>query len=272
MAMAFVRCCLAITILATLSFLLPRASAFGPNISLHRKMTSQTATCLGESNSPVDDGTSSTSPGKRRPLPLRRAFLLSSLLAGSQLLFAQAYAPPGFQIIPTQFLAALGDPSAKEGVGAQKWGLWEVDPGPRGVWLRNYESQLVKNKRAPAGWTFDPNDWWLEEHGLIMEAPTFPVPPGKYLVTGGRRVTTVLTIDNKGKWNLKDGTLYDVTHLPCRSARYTPNSGGGGGSPLTARQSDFPVAPGAEMPAVPGCNKQDYAVLFVIGKEVAAEL
>ena len=24
---------------------------------------------------------------------------------------------------------------------------------------------------APAGWTFDAEDWWLEEHGLIMEAP-----------------------------------------------------------------------------------------------------
>ena len=39
------------------------------------------------------------------------------------------------------------------------------------------------------------------------------------------------------------------------------------GSPLTANQSDFPVTPGAEMPKVDGCNKLDYAVLFVIGKE-----
>jgi hypothetical protein len=27
----------------------------------------------------------------------------------------------------------------------------------------------------------------------------------------------------------------------------------------------FPVSPGASMPSVDGCNKQDYAVLIVIG-------
>lgn len=232
-------------------------------------------TRLKESQKDDDAGSladsASTSSKKRRPLPVRRAFLLSSLLAGAQLLFANAYAPPGFERVPTQFLAALGDPNVSQGTGAKDWGLWELDPGPRGVWLRNYESQLVSNNnKAPAGWKFDGNDWWLEEHGLIMEAPTFPVAPGRYLVTGGRLVTTVLTIDDSGVWKLDDGKLYDVTHLPCRSARYTPTSEGG--SPLTARQSDFPVTPGAEMPKVPGCNKQDYAVLFVIGKEATKEL
>ena len=163
--------------------------------------------------------------GKKRPLPIRRAFLLSSLLAGAQLLLAKAYAPPGFERIPTQFMAALGDPDASQGTGAKEWGLWELDPGPRGVWLRNYQSQLVdNNNKAPAGWTFDKNDWWLEEHGLIMEAPEFPVAPGRYLVTGGRLVTTGLTIDENGAWRLDEGKLYDVTHLPCRSARYTPTS------------------------------------------------
>lgn len=78
-------------------------------------------------------------------------------------------------------------------------------------------------------------------------------------------MTTPLTVTNDGKWSLEQGELYDVTHLPCRSARYTPN---GDGSPLTANQSNFPVKPGAEMPKVDGCNKLDYAVLFVIGKEV----
>eukprot|EP00961_Rhodomonas_salina_P123460 1663313-Rhodomonas_salina.1 len=132
-----------------------------------------------------------------------------------------------------------------------------------------------------------------------MEAPEFPVPTGRYLVTGGRETTTVLTVsapDAQGKqqWSLDDDAkLYDVTHLvlsadssrgaehpmagtdilvlyqPCRSARYTPN---GGGSPATAKESDFPVAPGAEMPAVQGCNKQDYAVLFVIGVENQRDL
>jgi hypothetical protein len=184
---------------------------------------------------------------------------------------AQAYAPEGFRrISPIQFIAALGDPAASSGQLAQQWGIWTVDPGPRGVFLRDYEKLLSsRGGRAPAGWTFDSKDWWLEEHGLIMEAPTFPVPPGRYLVTGGRAVTTGLTIDANGGWKLDgDAKLFDVTHLPCRSARYRPadDAEGRGGGPLTAKQSDFPVLPGAEMPKVDGCTKQDYAVLFVVGK------
>ena len=49
---------------------------------------------------------------------------------------------------------------------------------------------------------------------------------GKYLVTGGREVTTTLTVHADGKWELADGaTLYAVTHLPCRTARYTTAAG-----------------------------------------------
>jgi hypothetical protein len=184
---------------------------------------------------------------------------------------AQAYTPDGFRrISPIQFIAALGNPNASSGELAQQWGIWTADPGPRGVFLRDYERYLSNNgKRAPAGWTFDPKDWWLEEHGLIMEAPTFPVPPGRYLVTGGRTVTTGLTIEANGGWKLDDNAkLFDVTHLPCRSARYRPADDvqGRAGGPWTAKQSDFPVLPGAEMPTVDGCTKQDYAVLFVVGK------
>ena len=178
-----------------------------------------------------------------------------------------AYTPSGFQRFPSiQFIAALGDPEAKQGSGAQDWGLWRKDPGPRGVWLRDYKELENKNFQAPAGWKFDPNDWWVEEHGLIMESPQFPVPAGRYLVTGGRKGTTGLTVYADGKWELDEGTLFDVTHLPCRSARYVPN-GQGSGSPESARLSDFPVKPGAIMPSVPGTNKQDYAVLFLLGKE-----
>lgn len=140
------------------------------------------------------------------------------------------------------------------------------------MWLNDYRSTLVEHDNvAPAGWKFDKNDWWLEEHGLIMEAPDFSLNPGKYLVTGGRLVTTILTVqpaDASGvsRWSLEDKSakLYDVTHLPCRSARYTP-AANDSGSPLTANQADFPVSPGAAMPNVSGCDKQDYAVLFVIG-------
>ena len=59
-----------------------------------------------------------------------------------------------------RFISALGDPKASSGTGAEAWGLWVDDPGPRGVWLREYERRLADNdNKAPAGWTFDPKDW-----------------------------------------------------------------------------------------------------------------
>jgi hypothetical protein len=181
-----------------------------------------------------------------------------------------------FKRVWPQYIAALGDPRSTSGSGAQSWGLWRLDPGPRGVRLDRYERLKAAGGIAPAQWKFDSTDWWVEEHGLIMEKPDFPVPPGKYLVTGDREVTTVLTIhprdkDGNQRWELGDGaTLYDVTHLACRSARYTPPATSKNScTPANARQTAFPVAPGATMPPVDGCNKQDYAVLIVLG--VAAE-
>ena len=176
-----------------------------------------------------------------------------------------------FRRVRTQFIAALGEPDAKSGSNADQWGLWRRDPGPRGVWLNRYDRLLTNDGVAPAGWKFDSSDWWLEEHGLIMESPEFPLSPGQYLVTGDREVTTVLTVhpavaDGNQRWELADGaTIYDVTHLRCRSARYTPTRGNNLCSPSKASMRDFPVTPGAEMPPVEDCNKQDYAVLFVIG-------
>jgi hypothetical protein len=180
-----------------------------------------------------------------------------------------------FKRIPLQFVAALGEPDASEGNGAQHWGLWPIDPGPRGVRLNRFEQLQSAGGVAPAGWQFDANDWWLEENGLIMEQPDVPLAPGKYLVTGDREVTTVLTIypdDEQGdrRWELADGaTLYDVTHLGCRSARYTaiPGAAEGACTPANAPLDAFRVAPGAAMPPVEGCMKQDYAVLFIIGVE-----
>lgn len=32
-----------------------------------------------------------------------------------------------------RFISALGDPTASSGQGAETWGLWRDDPGPRGV-------------------------------------------------------------------------------------------------------------------------------------------
>lgn len=168
----------------------------------------------------------------------------------------------GFQ---TQFIAALGQPDQSSGTNAREWGLWKIDPGPRGVRLSDFP-QLEKNDcQAPSGWTHDKADWWLEEHGLIMEKPDFPLPEGTYTVTGGREVTTTLTVGPQGEWRLGKGTLGDVTHLPCRAARYF--DGDQGASAGDAPADAFPVVPGGVMPRVLGFTKQDYRVVFVVGRE-----
>jgi hypothetical protein len=185
-----------------------------------------------------------------------------------------AHAQTSFKHISTQYIVALGDPNANSGTDAQTWGLWRQDPGPRGCLLGDYDKLKASGGIAPAQWKFDNKDWWLEEHGSVMEKPDFPLPPGKYVVTGGREITTVLTIDpmdNNGKerWELDNGAkLYDVTHLPCHAARYTPATNDNSCSPAMIQKESFPVAPGVPMPPIKGCNKKEYAVLFVIGEAV----
>ena len=72
--------------------------------------------------------------------------------------------------------------------------------------------------------------------------------------------------DGNQRWELADGaTLYDFTHLGCRSARYMPATANNSCSPANVRTTGFPVNPGAAMPVVNGCRKQDYAVLIVVG-------
>jgi hypothetical protein len=186
-----------------------------------------------------------------------------------------ASSQPVFKRVPTQFIAAdpgMTNKEAKSGKGASEWGIWRLDPGPRGVMLAQYSNLNRSNGQAPAGWTFDPKDWWVEEYGRIMEKPDFPIPTGRYqlpFLNGPKAIfgkSAILTIvgDN---WSLDNGaTLDDVTHRPCRSARYTPAVDGA--SPKEARLSDFPVTPGAEMPRIDGYNKKDYAVLFVEALEM----
>src|ERR1700720_4026994 len=69
-----------------------------------------------------------------------------------------------FKHVPTQYIAALGDPGANSGIIAQAWGLWPVDPGPRGVRLESYDRLKAAGNVAPAQWKFDSADWWVEEH------------------------------------------------------------------------------------------------------------
>lgn len=69
-------------------------------------------------------------------------FLLGSFVLPSFNLSRPAHAAGGgqtkFQRISTQFIAALGDPRATSGSGAQSWGLWPLDTGPQGVDLNSY--------------------------------------------------------------------------------------------------------------------------------------
>jgi hypothetical protein len=214
------------------------------------------------------------SPDRTLPPLTRRAGIAALLLASVSAGYPALAAAPGgtkFQRVPTQYIAALGDPGSNSGGGAQTWGLWLLDPGPRGVGLNSYGRLKDAGGVAPAGWKFDATDWWLEEHGLIMEAPDFPLAPRKYVVTGDRDVTAVLTIhppDKNGdmRWELDKGaSLYDVTHLGCRAARYRPAAGDASCSPTNVQRTGFPVTPGAAMPVVRGCKQQDYSVLIVIG-------
>jgi hypothetical protein len=194
-------------------------------------------------------------------------------LATAVVLHGGARAEVAYTTIPTQYIAALGPTSATSGNDAETWGLWAVDPGPRGVWIDDYATLVANGGVAPDGWQFDAGGWWLEEHGLMMEAPTFPLPPGQYVVTGARAVTSVLTVgapDAEGHqaWSLADGaTLYDVTHLRCRAAVYTPRDGQMC-SPEATPTHVFPMEPDRAMPAVEGCSKRDYQVLIVVGMMV----
>lgn len=202
------------------------------------------------------------------PFPIRAALLaLATVFAP-----IAARAETAFTPIPTQYIAVLGDKTASSGTGAESWGIWTIDPGPRGVRLSSYEALLAASGKAPAGWTFDPQSWWLEEHGLLMEAPQFPVPAGRYVVTGGREMQAVLTVeapDANGAqaWSLDSGaTIYDVTHLRCRAARYTPLETGQSCLPKSVNPAFFPMEIGTAMPVVEGCLQLDYQVLIVVGR------
>jgi hypothetical protein len=106
-----------------------------------------------------------------------------------------------------------------------------------------------------------------------MEAPVFPLPAGDYVVTGGREVTSVLTVfapDAEGRqsWSLADGaSIYDVTHLRCRAAVYTALEGQSC-TPDKTPTGVFPMSLDREMPAIEGCSKKDYQVLIVVGMMV----
>src|SRR6266478_4355084 len=108
----------------------------------------------------------------RHLVPSVSRWLLSMgflILAASlqQLVHASGVDLSKFRRIEPQYIAALGDPGATSGNGAQSWGLWSQDPGPRGCKLDRYDQLKAAGGVAPSQWKFDAADWWLEEHGLI---------------------------------------------------------------------------------------------------------
>ena len=201
----------------------------------------------------------------------RRQWLVSALSFISAWLASPVLAQIKYRRVRTQYIAALAPADASSGSGAETWGIWRVDPGPIGVWLRLYQVLRKAGNIAPAGWRFDLDDWWLDENGLIMKAPEFPISPGRYMVTNGEKNASILTIDppdqnGNQNWSLDfDMTIGDVTHGPCRSARYTPVGESGTCTPENADQSLFPLELGRQLPQVKDCNRKIYAVLIVFG-------
>ena len=188
------------------------------------------------------------------------------------------YPADGTRWVPVSSWFGTADPgmahsNLNHGDGALGWGIWRGDPGPTGVPFSGIPA-LMESHVAPAGWTLDDNAWWVEEHGRIMTTPT-AMPDGQYQLTwlnqreGSTRHVYLTIVGDT--WSLDSGdpdvvpTLYDVTHLPCRSAVYTTPDGApeGSCSPANVPTSQYPVTPGAPMPATPGCDNMDYAVTFI---------
>ena len=177
------------------------------------------------------------------------------------------------------FIAALGQIRAPVGRRRRdrRCALWAEDPGPNGVPLGRFANLMERGGKAQAGWQFDKEDWWLEEHGLIVPKPDAPpakrydraagavVPARRYAVTGDRELTTVLDGARRRQVGAGEGHAVrrDAPAVPQRAHGYT----GAACTPAQADARQFPVKPGAAMPAVGGCAKQDYAVLFVVGIE-----
>ena len=100
-----------------------------------------------------------------------------------------------------------------------------------------------------------------------MEKPAFPIPSGRYMLAwlnGRQGGKAILTIDGD-RWALSDGaTMYDVTHLPCRSARCRPvaSDSCSSGSPANASAADFGGSRRCHAQRS-GHVQVDYAVLFI---------
>ena len=86
-----------------------------------------------------------------------RLLAVGSLILAASLHYASGQDLSKYKRIEPQFIAALGDPGATSGNGAQSWGFWNQDPGPRACKLDHYP-QLKATGVAPAQWKFDASD------------------------------------------------------------------------------------------------------------------
>ncbi len=205
----------------------------------------------------------------------RRHLVTTGLAAAAMSTFAwPALAQDAkFRRVRSQYIAALGPVDATEGDNAHTWGHWPEDPGPIGVRLRDFDKLAANGGIGPKGWQFNEDDWWLDENGLLMMAPNFPMPSGRFLVTNAIKNVALLTVaapdaDGRQSWQLSNGrTLDDVTHKKCRSARYRPASEGADCSPANAQQSAFPLQPDQDPPAVADCDRLVYSVPIIFAVE-----
>src|SRR5215470_15648904 len=72
------------------------------------------------------------------PSVSRRLLSMGSLILAASLHYASGEDLSKYKRIEPQFIAALGDPGATSGNGAQSWGFWNQDPGPRACMLDHY--------------------------------------------------------------------------------------------------------------------------------------
>ena len=136
---------------------------------------------------------------------LRAVAVVATIIVFAPPVHAAGVDQKGFTPVAPQYIAALAEPTAKSGNNAQTWGLWRVDPGPRGVPLTRYQRLIEVGGVAPSNWRFDSRDWWLEEHGLIMEKPTFP--PCSRKIPGHRRSRSDHGIDRPSSGQGRESTL-----------------------------------------------------------------
>ena len=93
-----------------------------------------------------------------------------------------------------------------------------------------------------------------------------PAPRLRALTAFPRRERVVYPDGNRDAVAALSALLAPDVQLTSPDVRVLPADA----SPAKANARDFPVTPGAAMPAVAGCKKQDYWVVFVVALEAGS--